>query len=175
MLTFRSIIVIVLLSVLVFSPAGVLAKEPVDVIIRVHNQTGADAIASVQSADGATQYLTLPAGSYPITFPEGRYSYYITTICGNTVGQWNLNVTKDLWLECQTSIPAVSLTKSGACNDYGVYVWINGDFMSKTFWEDSFQSFGDWVDYLRQHHYNISIGCLREFDNWGDYFTYSPG
>ena len=174
MLTKRTAIVLVICLLLAL-PTAALAKTPQMLVINIHNQTGGDALASITDANGAISYLTFAPGSYNLELPEGRYSYYVSTTCGAKAGQWNMNQSKDLWLNCKDEAPFVALTRNkAACADYGVYVWGKGDFMSRTFWDDENMAFNEWVDYLGQYHYDYSLGFINSFDVYGDYFTWAP-
>ena len=174
MLTKRTAIVLAICFLLVL-PTAAFAKTPQMLVINIHNQTGGDALASITDASGATTFLTFAPGSYNVELPEGRYSYYVSTMCGAKAGRWNMNQSKDLWLNCKDEAPFVALTRNkAACADYGVYVWFKGDFMSRTFWNDQYGTFNEWVDFLGLHGYDYSLGCLDTFNVWGSYYTWAP-
>lgn len=103
---------IVLLSVMLLLsliPATVFAAEPAELKVRVRNTSGGDVDLKLTAEDGSVQYITLPNGVYETTLMEGKYQYYAVMPCGTQFGEWNLNVSKTLYLQCKDGQPIVDL------------------------------------------------------------------
>ena len=97
----------IILSVLVglMLPATAIAAGQKDVDVHVRNQTQAQIRLSMVSITGEQLFITLAPGQTDLTLAEGIYDVYMSTDCGNQAGNWNLNVTKTLYVTCKQGHP----------------------------------------------------------------------
>ncbi len=93
-----TLVVITILTMLFsFLPPGTaLAKAPVEVDLRIRNRTGGVVELKLVDANGNASWFRFEPGQTTVSLPEGIYSYYASTDCGNYSGILNLNVTKEL-------------------------------------------------------------------------------
>jgi hypothetical protein len=109
-LTVAATIAIMILA-MVFSTA-LAAKSPADVSVTVKNHTGGTVTLRLTGETGSYWFTFDDLGMYKISVPEGRYSYYANTPCGNESGDFNLNVHKFLKFACKNSGREITLTKT---------------------------------------------------------------
>lgn len=133
----RLMIVLMLLIVFVF-PTGVMAgKAPVDLTVDVYNKTGGMVELDLVNEDGVHTYLSFDTGVHEFTIAEGVYNYYAVTPCGNLAGNWNINVSKNLWLECADGASA-TLQK-----DCRIMLWVPG--------YNWYEKNPDWWEWLQEN------------------------
>lgn len=139
-------------------PGTVFAAAPADVIVFIRNQTGGQVNLSLTLPGGFPIYKTLDAGTSQFGITEGTYTYYASTPCGNSSGQWNLTVNKTLLLSCNSGSPTASLTRINGCT-VGVY-------------ESAFNMWENWTiwqDYLREAIYEYDGTIITDAQSYVDY------
>jgi hypothetical protein len=146
-------VVSILFSILPVNTALAM-KDAVDVTLKVRNRTGGKVTVMLINEDGNRLYFDYVPGLTNTALPEGIYRYYASTSCGNQGGEFNLNVTKQLFFACGEGL-AVELTvpvsKGGLNVCYSVFDYI--------FLESSNPPF-EWG--------NIGTYCQRHMANSGD-------
>ncbi len=116
------------------------AGGPADVTVTVKNLTGGTVTLRLTD-ENSTHWFTFEGqGTYSVTVPEGRYSFYASTNCGGESGEFNLNVSKLLNFYCEDGAE-VSLTKpegTASCNVYAWWHWwpIYGETEANGHWHD---------------------------------------
>lgn len=115
-------VIVALLATL--APVSVFAAEPAEVKVFVHNNTGGEVELSLTDADGNIHWMTAVAGVSTHEMTEGKYQFYAVTPCGTQAGLWNLNVAKELFIECVPTGVALSLEKECPDNYFGM-VWLD--------------------------------------------------
>ncbi len=154
-------VVIALLASLV--PGTVLAGKPTELKVFVHNNTGGEVQLQLVDANGNYQWMTLVAGVSTVMVTEGKYSFYAVTPCGSLAGNWNLNVNKQLNLNCSDAGPSTSLAKRCGNNwsgriwydsVNGVHLYVEGDYLNipdteyfENYLYDTFGYYPEWHTY----------------------------
>jgi hypothetical protein len=102
-------------------------KDGGDVKLQVKNQTGTPLTLLLIDENGNHLYFTFEPGFTGATLPEGKYSYYVSTPCGNQSGVFNVNVTKQLFFACgddgvdtHLQVPDFQGAPGGGC---GAFEW----------------------------------------------------
>jgi len=140
----KKVILLVVLGLLfALLPLNVFAAEPAELDLRVYNRTEGPVSVRLTASDGTLQYLELPVGVSELTLTEGIYEYYIITSCGTQVGQWNVNVVKELLIKCGAGLE-VSLKRACPDNFYGHYYYLPEYDTSWFFYYDSING-PDWL------------------------------
>ena len=145
----KTLLVLVLIATLVaLLPSAALGASPAVVSVRVRNQTGGSVHLSLSLPGGTPIFTTLEEGVTSFTTSDGLYNYYASTPCGNLSGQWNINVTKTLFLSCKTGSPTATLSKIYTGCDEGLYLTEEDpiEFLSWNLWSDTViqQTFSRW-------------------------------
>jgi hypothetical protein len=99
------LITLVILALLFsFLPSGVAlaGKDPTGEL-KIRNNTGAPITLILTDAKGNRYTFTFQPGQSSATLPEGQYSYYIRTACGNQAGGLGLNHVRQLLVSCKDS------------------------------------------------------------------------
>lgn len=164
----KTLLVLVLIATLVaLLPSAALGASPAVVSVRVRNQTGGSVHLSLSLPGGTPIFTTLEEGVTSFTTSDGLYNYYASTPCGNMSGQWNINMSKTLYLSCKTGAPATTLTKFAnrfkEC-DEGLYV-VDGGIAEFNSW----QLFGGMIIDLTLSTWSIVIQTPQEAaDIWNE-------
>ena len=112
------ILIVSLLAALL--PAAALAAAPAEIKVFVRNNTAAVANLKLVDSAGNPIYIDLEPGLSEFSLEEGQYAWYASTICGANAGNWNMNTTKTLYLECKEDGSPV--VQYGKCQ-YILYPW----------------------------------------------------
>jgi|GEM_PF-3091257 len=153
-------------------PLNVFAAEPAELDLRVYNRTEGPVSVRLTAADGTLQYLELPVGVSELTLTEGIYEYYIITSCGTQVGQWNVNVVKELLIKCSVDTLELSLQRACPNNRWGHYYYLP-EYYTRWFISFDEPNGPDWFEWLYNDPdilvVNGGIGCWDGFRNWNEY------
>lgn len=165
-------IFVIVLLVLTLLPVSVFAAEPAELDLRVYNRTEGPVSVRLTAADGTLQYLELPVGVSELTLTEGIYEYYVVTSCGTQVGQWNVNVVKELLIKCSEDVLELSLQRACPDNKWGHYYYLPEYDTHWYMWFDNINGpdllevwYGD-PDLLVL---DQGIGCWDGYGNWNGY------
>jgi len=101
------------------------AKSESDLSLKVRNRTGAVVSLKLIDENGNPWFFSYQPGQSNTLLPDGFYTYYASTVCGNKSGVFNINVTKELIFSCGNSVE-VSLkvpTRGNIQYCYSVWDW----------------------------------------------------
>jgi hypothetical protein len=85
-------------------------KDPTDVTLKVRNRTGGVVELKLVDQNGDSRWFRYDPGQTNTPLPEGLYTYYASTPCGNQSGIFNVNITKELLFACNRGVE-VSLNR----------------------------------------------------------------
>jgi hypothetical protein len=129
------VIITVLALLFSFLPINsVQAKQNTEIVLDVRNRTGDTISLKLIDENGNARWFVFQPGLTPTPLPEGGYTFYASTVCGNRTGVFNLNVTKELLFDCRGGSgdslgitlwrPIGNPAGNPAC---GTYAWYDGD------------------------------------------------
>jgi hypothetical protein len=144
-----AVAIAIMILAMVFSTA-LAAKRSADVSVTVKNHTGGTVTFRLTGENGSYWFTVDDLSMYEISVPEGRYSYYATTPCGNESGEFNLNVHKLLKFACKKSGREITLTKS-SCEKV---LWVG------SFWQWFETNPEWWPILLADPFYEAEMKCL---------------
>ena len=119
--TIATIAVLILAVLFSALPSGV-ALAKADVTVTIKNNTGGTISGRIGSYN-----FTFDPGMYEISLPEGKYEFYVSTPCGSESGQFNLNVSKHLFLSCKND-GEVSLYKPDSAPACEMMLWVGAEY-----------------------------------------------
>lgn len=173
-------IVLIILVIATLIPVSVFAATAQDVTVSVRNRSGAKVEMSLTDANGNQIFYALEEGVTAFDITEGVYTFWAGLPCGNVTGEWNINVSKTLFLSCHEGTTAF-LTRtaprkgkvSASCSDHGLYVGAYGDFFSETNWLSDTMTYDEWVAIIFDSPLVSSSfeSCITDVDVFHNYYT----
>lgn len=102
--TLATITILTLLFSFLPLSTALATKEVAYVTLKVTNRTGGKVMLLLINENGKRLISEYETGLTNTILSEGRFHYYVRTISGNQSGSFNLNITKDLFFSCGTSL-----------------------------------------------------------------------
>ena len=105
----KTITLLLVLLALIIPASSVFARKNI-YLLTIRNRTGGDMVLDLMQNTKHNNATYLP-GMAQIEVKEGIYNFYLSTPCGNTAGQVNLNFRKTLFVTCRGGAPYVQLDR----------------------------------------------------------------
>ena len=93
-------------------------REGTDVTLKVRNRTGGQVSLKLVDENGNPMFFVYEPGQTSTPLPEGQYTYYASTPCGNRSGIFNVNVTKELLFSCNEGLEIALTVPVGRGTNY---------------------------------------------------------
>jgi len=97
---FSIVMILALMAGLLPTGSAFAKKDPGTINLNIHNRTGKLVNFELVGPDGVHKQYVLPTGLTVMSLSQGWYDYFASLPCGNRSGEFNLNVSKELYLTC---------------------------------------------------------------------------
>ena len=151
-----SMIILLSLVLAAFLPTGsaFAAKDPGSSILVIHNNSGGKVNFDLQDGGGVHHTYSLPTGQTTLTLPADTYGFFAGMKCGDRSGQFNLSVSKQLYLTCANGVNTMLAQKTAgrfqSLYCYSIFdIYIHGDhnFIKGTICQSSPAQYFDTIYY----------------------------
>ena len=94
------VMILVLMAGLLPTGSALAKKDPGSINLVIHNRTGGKVNLDLVDPEGVHHQVTLPTGLTILPLAQGWYDYFAGLPCGDKSGNFQLNVSKELYFSC---------------------------------------------------------------------------